>query len=145
MPMHLHIIRTLRLPHASIGTLSVDGTPFCQVNEPTGPVSGQPSVPRLPVLPVGTYEIILSYSTRFRRILPLLLNVATHEDMRIRTGLVSGRAEEGLLVGWYDAPQQAWVASEPLYSALFILLRAARDADQTIRLTIAEGNCHGMA
>lgn len=138
LPMHLHLIRTLLLPHASIGTLSVDGAPFCQVSESTGPAAAQLSARCSSVLPLGTYEVILSYSTRFRQILPLLLDVATHEDVRIRPGPAADHPGEGLLVGWYDAPQQAWVGSEPLYAVLFARLRAARDADQPIRLTIAE-------
>jgi hypothetical protein len=81
--------------------------------------------------------VVITYSTRFRRPLPLILDVTGHEDVRIGCDTAVAGAEEALLVGWYDAGAREWVASEALYGALFALLRAARDAGQTVYLTIA--------
>lgn len=37
-------------------------------------------------IPYGTYEVILSYSNRFKKVMPLLLNVKGFEGVRIHGG-----------------------------------------------------------
>jgi len=50
-------------------------------------------------IPRGTYDVIITMSNRFKRMLPLLLNVPNYEGVRIHTGNVSTDTEGCLLPG----------------------------------------------
>ncbi|MBO4726075.1 MAG: hypothetical protein J5598_00550 [Clostridia bacterium] len=51
-------------------------------------------------IPYGTYEIVRSYSNRFKRNLPLLLNVPHFEGVRIHAGNTADDTEGCLLPGF---------------------------------------------
>lgn len=51
-------------------------------------------------IPYGTYEIIRSYSNRFKKVLPLLLNVPHFEGVRIHSGNTASDTEGCLLPGF---------------------------------------------
>jgi hypothetical protein len=76
----------------------VDGIKECYICEdvvrPKGvKVHGQTAIPE------GRYEIIINMSPRFKRELPLLLNVPNFEGIRIHSGNHEGHTEGCLLPG----------------------------------------------
>lgn len=50
-------------------------------------------------IPAGKYEIILSMSIRFKKVLPLLLNVPNFEGIRIHSGNTSKDTSGCILLG----------------------------------------------
>lgn len=44
-------------------------------------------------IPYGKYEIVRTYSNRFKKVMPLLLNVPHYEGVRIHTGNYAGYLE----------------------------------------------------
>ena len=50
-------------------------------------------------IPLGTYKVILSYSPRFNRVLPLILNVKGFKGVRIHSGNNEEHTEGCILVG----------------------------------------------
>lgn len=53
-------------------------------------------------IPYGKYEIVRTYSDRFKKVLPLLLNVPHYTGIRIHTGNTAEDTEGCLLVGKND-------------------------------------------
>ena len=51
-------------------------------------------------IPTGIYRVVLSMSPRFKRILPLLLDVPNYSGIRIHNGVHAGHTEGCILVGF---------------------------------------------
>jgi len=99
--MKLLLERIYKAPTYTIGKLSIDGVHFCDTLEdvvrPDGvKVYGQTAIP------TGTYTVILTMSNRFKKVLPLLLNVPMFDGIRIHAGNTSEDTHGCLLVGIND-------------------------------------------
>lgn len=55
-------------------------------------------------IPAGTYEVVISYSYRFKCFLPLLMSVPGYSGIRIHAGNTVADTEGCLLVGQYLSP-----------------------------------------
>ena len=92
----------------TIGKLSIDGKPFCDVIEDVvrdknkdGDLqdAGEAKVYGQTAIPYGTYKVQLTMSNRFKKVLPLLLNVPEFEGIRIHAGNTAEDSHGCLLVG----------------------------------------------
>jgi hypothetical protein len=94
--MNLTLIRKYPAADCIIGELFVDGKFECftleDIERPLK-VAGLTAVPR------GRYEVVITFSERFKKVLPLLLNVLDFEGVRIHTGNNSANTEGCILVG----------------------------------------------
>lgn len=96
--MRISIERKYRRPTYTIGRLSVDGEPFCDTLEDPVRAPGQ-KIPGDTAVPAGAYEVILTRSPRFKRVLPLLLDVPGFTGVRIHAGNTPADTEGCILVG----------------------------------------------
>ena len=91
----------------TIGRLYVDGNYFCDTLEDTvrdlnknGKFdNGEKKVYAKTAIPYGTYEIKWTYSPRFKKYTPQLMNVPSFEGIRIHAGNTSADTEGCLLLG----------------------------------------------
>ena len=90
-------------------------------------------------IPAGKYEVIVTMSTRFKKRLPLLLNVPGFEGVRIHSGNTSRDTEGCIIVGALnDNMDDDFVgASKVAMSRLMPKIQKALDAGNKVTLEIA--------
>lgn len=94
---------------ATIGALYLNGVWQCWTLEdavrerPGEPVSAW-KVPGQTAIPSGTYQVLLTYSARFGRELPLVVNVPGFLGIRFHSGNVIGDTEGCILLGFTRGP-----------------------------------------
>lgn len=94
--MKLELFRSEFTPNSTIGSLFINGTFECFTLEDCVRAV---KVPRLTAIPYGKYKVVITESVRFKRPLPLLLNVPNFTGVRIHTGNVDADTEGCILVG----------------------------------------------
>lgn len=138
--MKIEVKRITFLPKCTIGELYIDGKFECYTVEDTvREVKGAPvktwKIPHVTAIPAGTYEVIINMSTRFKKLLPLLLNVPGFSGVRIHTGNTAEDTEGCLIVG--KIKRVAGVgASRIAMAALQPKIQAALDRKEKVTLTI---------
>lgn len=81
--MNLKLVREIRTENSTIGKLYLDGKFFCYTledKERDVKIYGETAIPK------GFYDVIINKSVRFKRELPLLLNVKGFDGVRIHRG-----------------------------------------------------------
>lgn len=98
----LNLQRIAEKPDYTIGRLYINGVRFCDTLEPpvrdlqadgSGKVAGKTAIP------AGEYYVQVTQSPRFRRLLPLLLNVPHFSGVRIHAGNTVADTQGCILVG----------------------------------------------
>lgn len=132
--MDIEIKRIYKGAEYTIGRLSIDGKYFCDTLEDTVRALGV-KVRGKTAVPAGRYRVVLSESPRFKRILPLLVDVPNFEGVRIHPGNTAEDTEGCLLVGFNQVKGKV-VASRATFQKLFEKLWAADQAGEEICLEI---------
>lgn len=94
--MLITVKRIHKTENSVIGELLVDGVFECFTLEDVErlvKIKGETAIPK------GTYKVIINKSNRFKRLLPLLLNVPNFEGVRIHSGNTNHNTEGCILVG----------------------------------------------
>ena len=88
-------------------------------------------------IPEGTYEVKLTHSPRFKKILPEILNVPNFSGIRIHTGNSSKDTEGCILVGTWDGEKEDWISNSTVtYNKIIPLLQKAVDNKEQVTITI---------
>lgn len=106
--MEIQVNRIARRDGYTIGRMSLNGVYFCDTLEDTdrglnatmsmGEILAQ-KIKAQTAIPTGKYDVILTFSPRFKRVLPLLLSVKGYEGVRLHAGNTNKDTEGCLLVG----------------------------------------------
>ena len=119
--MDLRVKRLEFSDDSTIGELSVDGQFECYtLEDKVRPVK----IMGKTAIPAGRYEVVINFSQRFQKPLPLLLNVPNFEGVRIHPGNVSANTEGCILVG--DTKGVDFIGNSRLaFNPLFQKMKAA--------------------
>ncbi|MBS1744343.1 MAG: hypothetical protein JST81_15040 [Bacteroidetes bacterium] len=86
----------------------------------------------------GTYEVILSFSNRFQKYLPLLLNVSCFEGVSIHGGNTASDTEGCLLVGAEsDMNTRIWNCASKVASLVALLKSIERKEKMFVEIKTA--------
>lgn len=125
--MRITLIRIANKPNYCIGKLYIDGVYFCDTLEDVDrglddamseneilslKVKGQTAIP------TGIYPISITYSPKYKRMMPLLNNVKGYSGIRIHSGNTAKDTEGCLLVGKNKEVGKV-LDSRATYNALF--------------------------
>lgn len=134
--MKLELIRKTYSERSTIGKLFLDGEFFCHTLEDVvrpQKVYGETAIPE------GAYKVKITYSPRFKRDLPLLLNVPGFEGIRIHAGNTAKDTEGCILVGDLAGQDIVW-QSRAAFNRLFDKLKAAQNAGEEITIEVTNGS-----
>lgn len=95
--MNLLVERITKTDNSTIGKLYIDGKFFCYTLEDVErdvKIYGETAIPK------GVYDVIIDRSVRFKRDLPLLLNVKGFDGVRIHRGNNKSHTLGCILVGY---------------------------------------------
>jgi len=138
--MRIDLRRSRSESGATIGELYVDGSVFCYtLEDEVREVRGEPvsswKVKGKTAIPAGRYEVRLTMSPRFKRVMPQLLNVPGFSGVRIHAGNTAADTEGCILVG-KGAGSSSVTRSREAYNALFEEIQSAIDAGEKVHIEI---------
>lgn len=118
--MKLEVKRHFKGPQYTIGRMYADGVYLCDTLEDTVRPDGQ-KIAGQTAIPTGTYPVRITYSPRFKKMLPMLDNVPNFTGVRIHTGNTAEDTEGCILVG-YNRVKGRVCDSRAAFRRLFALL-----------------------
>lgn len=129
--MNLLLKRIALKPEYTIGKLYIDGQYFCDTLEDTvreKKIAGKTAIPE------GTYQVIVNRSPKFKRDLPLLLDVPNFEGIRIHRGNTVKDTSGCILVG--ENKVKGKVINSTKYETLLTaILKREMQSGSSIKIT----------
>lgn len=134
--MELTLNRIFLGSSATIGELWANNTHLCDTLEDRVRPEGEKIYGKT-AIPEGTYEMVLSYSPRFKKILPEILNVPNFSGIRIHSLNKAEESEGCIGVGEWNGKDTNWISnSRKAFNKLFAILQEASDRGEKITITI---------
>ena len=134
--MKLFLQRIAQTPEYTIGRLYIDEKFFCHTLEDAvreEKIAGKTAIPE------GTYQVIVNRSPRFKRDLPLLLDVPYFEGIRIHRGNTAKDTSGCILVG-INSKKGMVLESTKYEVELTNILKKAQQNGDTITIEIKNFN-----
>ena len=126
--MKIEVKRLYKTENSTIGELAIDGKFECYTledKERTVKIKGETAISK------GTYKVIINQSNRFKKLLPLLLNVPNFEGVRIHPGNSNHDTEGCILVG--QSISKDYISkSRKAFEKLFKKMQLAKEITLTI-------------
>jgi hypothetical protein len=119
--MHVTVQRETLKDDRTLGSLSIDGQHFAWTLEDA---VRDRKIPNETAIPAGVYEVVVNYSNRFARQLPMLLNVPGFTFIRIHGGNGPDNTEGCILVGRERDDERIWNCSGAVSELTFRIRNA---------------------
>lgn len=95
--MKIKVVRIYKGETYTIGKMYLNGEYFCDtLEDAVRPVK----IPNETAIPAGTYKVEVTYSPKFKRDLPLLIDVPDYTGIRIHNGSNKDHTSGCILVGF---------------------------------------------
>jgi len=142
--MELYLQREIFTDKSTIGTLFIDGVRECYILEDCDrgltELMQISEIEKLKVygetcIPYGRYEVVVTMSNRFKRELPLLLDVKGYTGIRIHVGN-SDLDSHGCLLPCKQIVKDKGLQSTPAFNQLFEKIKTAKSRGQKVYITI---------
>jgi len=126
--MKIQIKRLHKTENSTIGEMTIDGKFECYTLED---IERDVKIKSETAIPKGTYKVIINQSNRFKKLMPLVLNVPNFEGIRIHPGNSNHDTEGCILVG--QTRSKDYISkSRKAYEILFAKMKLAKDITLTI-------------
>lgn len=144
--MELKLIRKYRKIDYTIGILYVNNEYFCEILEDTDrglkdsmsleeikkiKIKGQTCIP------YGKYQILMTYSPKYKKIMPLVNNVKGFEGIRIHSGNTNKDTSGCLLPGFNKIKGQV-INSRETFNRLYSLIQTAINNKENVTIEITK-------
>lgn len=134
--MELKLNRIFLGSSATIGELYIDKKYIADTLEDRVRPEGE-KVYGKTAIPEGTYEVKLTYSPRFKKILPEILNVPNFSGIRIHSLNKAEESEGCVGVGEWNGKDTNWISNSRIaFNELMSLLQKAANNKEKITITI---------
>jgi len=132
--LELKVTRTDFTEHATIGALDIAGVPFCYtledvVRAPGVKVKGETAIP------AGRYRVKNTFSPKYRRIMPQIMDVPMFQGIRIHGGNDRRDTEGCLLLGMHRGHDYIDTC-RPALDHVYTLITAAEAMGREVWITI---------
>lgn len=125
--MLVMVERRFRGQDYTIGRLYIDGAYFCDTLEDT---VREKKIAGITAIPAGEYKVKKTYSPRFKKTLPEILNVPDFTGVRIHTGNTAKDTDGCILLGLNKVKGQVINSRDAM---AFFMARTPDEFDLTIR------------
>ena len=134
--MELKLNRIFLGSSATIGELLVNDKYLCDTLEDRVRPEGE-KVYGKTAIPEGMYEVKLTHSPRFKKILPEILNVPNFSGIRIHSLNKAEESEGCIGVGEWNGKDTNWISNSRIaFNELMSLLQKAANNKEKITITI---------
>jgi len=137
--MEIRVKRIARKDGYTIGKMYINGAYFCDTLEDTDrglkdtmQVNEILTKKRKGVtaIPTGKYDVVLTFSPKFKRVLPLLLNVPGYQYIRVHHGNLPSSTDGCLLVGENKIKGQIINSRATLEKLMSVLLECEKKKEK---------------
>ena len=132
--MNITVKRIFKGPKYTIGKLSIDGHYFCDTLEDTVRPAGV-KIPGRTAIPAGKYQIEITESIRFNRLMPIIKDVPGFSGVRIHSGNTAEDTEGCILVG-FNRVKSKVLDSRKTFQKLFKILIVAVRGGENLEIEI---------
>lgn len=129
--MKMKLIRFKKTNSCTFGKLYIDDKFLCYTLED---IVREVKIKHQTAIPAGTYQVVINYSIRFKKMMPLLINVPNFTGVRIHAGNTAASTSGCILVG-EELSEESLVRSKETFSKLYDVL-SDRLVDEKCILTI---------
>lgn len=142
--MELKLKRIAKKETYTIGRLYIDGVRYCDTLEDTdrglkqsdgAEICKEKKVKGKTAIPTGTYTVVITYSPKFKRLMPKVLNVHSFQGILIHPGNTSEDTEGCILVG-KNTKVGMLTQSRNTFRTIYTLLYGAYQTGERITLKI---------
>lgn len=134
--MELRVNRFKKASKSTLGRLFVDGGEECYTLEDV--IRSGAKVDGATAIPVGTYNVIIDASVRFKRDMPHVMDVPGFSGVRIHSGNTDADTEGCILLGSAIENDDFISGSKDAFNNFYPKLEAALAAGDTVTLVIHE-------